>query len=122
MQHLLNWVEIPVRDLDRATKFYSRVFLVEFQPMEFGGTAYSIFAVSDQFNAGALVKGEGYEPRADGVVIYLNGGDDLSSSLNRVESAGGAILLPKTFVSDTVGHMAFFRDTEGNRIGLHSMG
>jgi predicted enzyme related to lactoylglutathione lyase len=41
--------------------------------------------------------------------------------LSRVEKAGGKILLKKTFLSDQAGHIAHFKDTEGNKIGLHSM-
>jgi uncharacterized protein len=39
--------------------------------------------------------------------------------LQRVEHAGGKILLPKTPISGDRG-FAYFEDTEGNRIGLHS--
>jgi predicted enzyme related to lactoylglutathione lyase len=39
-----------------------------------------------------------------------------------VERAGGKVLLGKTFLSEQAGHIAYVRDTEGNRIGLHSMG
>jgi predicted enzyme related to lactoylglutathione lyase len=62
-----------------------------------------------------------YVPRTDGVVIYLNGGNDLSTPLSRVEKAGGKVLLNKTFLSNEAGHVAYFKDSEGNRIGLHSM-
>jgi hypothetical protein len=40
--------------------------------------------------------------------------------LSRVEKAGGKVLLNKTFLSEEAGHIAFFTDTEGNKIGLHS--
>ena len=40
--------------------------------------------------------------------------------LVRIEKAGGKVLLPKTFMGDMVGNIAFFLDSEGNRIGLHS--
>jgi len=40
--------------------------------------------------------------------------------LERIEQEGGSILLPKTVVSPEIGFMAFFKDTEGNRIGIHS--
>jgi predicted enzyme related to lactoylglutathione lyase len=66
-------------------------------------------------------KGEAYVPSAKGTVAYLNGGADLSTALRRVEKAGGKLLLGKTFLSDQAGHIAYFEDTEGNKIGLHSM-
>jgi hypothetical protein len=65
----------------------------------------------------------GFKPSADsGVTIWLNAGDDLQVALDRVEAAGGQILQPKTPISEEYGHMAMILDTEGNRIGLHSMG
>jgi hypothetical protein len=55
------------------------------------------------------------------VLIYLNGNPDLQNVLNKVEAAGGKIMVPKTQISPEYGFMAVFVDTEGNRIGLHSV-
>jgi len=41
--------------------------------------------------------------------------------LDKVEAAGGKITLPKTLISPENGFMAIIIDTEGNRIGLHSV-
>jgi uncharacterized protein YciI len=43
----------------------------------------------DKFNTGCLAKGEGYVPSMQGVVVYLNGGDDLSVVLARVGKVRG---------------------------------
>ena len=69
---------------------------------------------------GCLMEGQGYEPSPKGSLIYLNGGENLSVPLSKVEAAGGKILLPKTAIGKN-GFMAHFTDTEGNKIGLHSM-
>ena len=71
--------------------------------------------------SGAVIKAEGYTPSADGSVIYLNAGADLSDALGRVEAAGGQVLVPKTGIGEN-GFFAFLLDTEGNKVGLHSMG
>ena len=63
---------------------------------------------------------KGYEPSSSGALIYLNGGEDLSIPLSRVEAAGGKIIRPKTAIGAN-GFMAQFTDTEGNRIAFHSM-
>ena len=64
----------------------------------------------------------GFKPTADsGVTVWLNAGDDLQTALDRVSSAGGKILMEKTPISDEYGFMAMILDTEGNRVGLHSM-
>jgi len=53
--------------------------------------------------------------------VYLNGGADLALMLARVEGAGGSIAVPKTEIGSDFGFFAYFIDTEGNRVGLHSM-
>ena len=121
MERLANWIEIPTNDIKRATAFYGTVLGVDFHEMDMGGKRYALFRVIDSNFGGALVEGEGYTPSAKGTVIYLNGGADLSAPLRRVEKAGGKVLLGKTFLSDQAGHIAYFEDTEGNKIGLHSM-
>jgi len=68
-----------------------------------------------------IVKGEGYTPSADGVTIYLNGGDNLQFILDKVEENGGEIIVPKTAHADESGYFAIFLDTEGNKLGLHSV-
>lgn len=55
-----------------------------------------------------------------GALIYLNGGDDLSVPLSKIEAAGGKILMPKTPIGPN-GFMAYFTDTEGKKVALHSM-
>ena len=40
--------------------------------------------------------------------------------LAQVEKAGGKIVMPKTSTGGN-GFMALFKDTEGNRVALHSM-
>jgi hypothetical protein len=54
-------------------------------------------------------------------LIYLNGNPDLQHVLDKVEAAGGSILMTKRAISEQFGFMAMIQDTEGNRIALHSM-
>ena len=69
---------------------------------------------------GAICFGQGYVPAQQGTLAYLNGGSDLNVVLNRVEKAGGKVLLPKTLISPEHGYFARFVDTEGNLLALHS--
>jgi uncharacterized protein len=48
-------------------------------------------------------------------------GSSIELGWARVEKAGGKVLLAKTFLSAEAGNIAYFKDTEGNKIGLHSM-
>ncbi|MEZ9232921.1 hypothetical protein AB4259_17745 [Vibrio amylolyticus] len=72
------------------------------------------------FVTGVIVKGEDFRPSADGVTIYLNGGDNLQVILDRVVKNNGRTIIPKTPHADEVGYFAIFLDSEGNKIGLHS--
>jgi uncharacterized protein len=122
MKHLLNWIEIPVEDMVRAKGFYSNILGTDLQDIPMDNMVYSIFATEDLYNSGALVQGEYYKPSENGVLIYLNGGDDLNKILLIIEENGGNVIMPKTFLSDMAGHIGMFIDTEGNRIGVQSMG
>jgi len=120
MANAINWFEIPVSDIDRATKFYSSILVGELQYMEMMGIKMAFLPMDGQGVGGALCQGEGYEPTAGGAKIYLNGGDDLSVALSRVEKAGGKVVMPKTKINDEIGYIAFFVDTEGNNLAFHS--
>ncbi|NJB85648.1 hypothetical protein GGR26_001393 [Lewinella marina] len=124
MHHALSWVEIPVTDFPRAQAFYSAIFDYEMPEMQMGPVRMGILLHDQQQGGigGAICSGEGYTPSPDGPKVYLNGGKDLTAVLDRVEAAGGQVLLSKTFISPDSGHFALFRDTEGNHVGLHSMG
>ena len=121
----LNWFEIPALDISRAKKFYETIFDVEMHDMgAMMGMKFIGFPAemgSGKAN-GALVQGEMHKPSMDGVVIYLNANPRIDEVINRVESAGGKIVMPKTQISPEIGYMAFFIDTEGNKLGLHAIG
>jgi predicted enzyme related to lactoylglutathione lyase len=117
MKNLVNWVEIPATNLERAKKFYSMILGVEFFDMSLGDLHYSIFPSQD----GALVSGADRKPSKSGALVYLNGGNDLSQSLAKVAGAGGVVLLGKTFLTKEAGHIGIFLDSEGNKMAFHSM-
>ena len=117
----VNWLEIPVEDFERAKAFYSRIFDFEMPQMPMGPNLMG-FLLFDQGKGvgGAIVQGEGYTPSQRGTLIYLNGGSDLSAVLDRIESAGGKIVVGKTMITPDLGYFAIFLDSEGNRLALHS--
>lgn len=121
MTNAINWFEIPVTDFARAKKFYETILGAEIMETPFPGGQYGMLPCDMEIGVGGgLVKGDGFEPSEKGTIVYLNGGEDLSVSLNRVEPAGGKIILPKTPIGQN-GFMAHFIDTEGNKVALHSM-
>lgn len=121
MTHAVKWFEIPVTDFARAKSFYETVLGITIERMDMGPTTMGMFSTDPNAIGGAIVHGDGGTPSATGTLVYLNGGDDLAPMLSRVVSAGGSVVVPKTDIGNDFGHFAHFLDTEGNKVGLHSM-
>jgi len=120
MESYISIFEIPATDISRAINFYQAILGVDIEKMEMPGMEIGILPYEGQMVTGVIMKGEGFKPSADGVTIYLNGGDNLQVILDRVQSNSGKVMLPKTPHADEVGYFAIFLDSEGNKIGLHS--
>jgi predicted enzyme related to lactoylglutathione lyase len=125
MQHAISWFEIPTTDINRAQQFYEAVFQFKMVAMDMENIKMRMFPVDNPMEGvgGALVDSGGFHKASatDGVLIYLNGNPDVQIFLDRVEAAGGKVLVPKTEISPEYGDMAIFVDTEGNRIALHNI-
>ena len=125
MNNAISWFEIPATDLGRAQKFYETVFGITLTPMDMPNIKMRMFPIDDPMTGigGAVVDSGGFHKPSftDGPLIYLNGNPDVQNVLDKVEAAGGKIMVPKTEISPEYGFMAVFVDTEGNRIGLHSV-
>jgi uncharacterized protein len=120
MTNAINWFEIPVTDFTRAKKFYETLYGAEIMEVPFPIGKYGMLPADMQNGiGGGIVQGQGFEPSDKGTIVYLNGGEDLSIPLAKVESAGGKILMPKTAIGGN-GFMAYILDTEGNKVALHS--
>lgn len=118
----LNWFEIPVADMQRAKHFYQVVFSMHMNETEMMGMQMAFFPYENGSGkaSGALVKSENHKPSSEGAIVYLNANPSMDELLEKIESMGGKVLLPKTQITPEVGYMAFFTDTEGNRVALHS--
>jgi uncharacterized protein len=116
----ISWFEIPATNFARAQAFYGAVLGRTIEPMVMGPITMGFLSSDPNAVGGAIVHGEG-APSKQGTMVYLNGGDDLAPMLARVESAGGSIAVPKTEIGNDFGFFAHFIDTEGNKVGLHSM-
>ena len=108
-KNAINWVEIPVKNFERGKKFYSTILGAEINVMDHPTMKYGLLPCEQGGVGGGIVQGEGYEPSSKGSLIYLNGGDDLSKVLSKVEKAGGKILLPKTSIGQNGIYGAFPR-------------
>lgn len=112
------YFEIPVVDMDRATRFYANVFNFTFDTTIIDNNAMALFPFTEKETgiSGALAKGEIYQPTKNGVLIYFNTGN-IDKTLTLAITNGAKILYPIT--NNGVGLVAEFEDTEGNRIALY---
>src|SRR3954471_20349977 len=97
-KNAISWFEIPATDLDRAQKFYESIFQISLIPMDLPNLKMRMFPLEDMMGVGgAVCEEEGfYKPSAtDGPMIYLNANPDVQNVLDRIEKAGGKIIVPK---------------------------
>ncbi len=119
--NILNWFEISVNDMARAKKFYEEIFSIKMEDSEMMDMKMAFFPFDMNGKvSGGLVQGPYHKPSMDGAKIYLNANPDLDVTLGKIEKAGGQVIMPKTKISDEIGYMSFFVDTEGNSVALHS--
>ena len=121
MANVLSWFEIPVTDFTRAKNFYEKVLGTSIEPMVMGPVTMGMLSSDPTAVGGAIVQGDGGSPSKLGTLVYLNGGDDLAPMLARAQQAGASVVVPKTEIGNDFGFFAHFVDTEGNKVGLHSM-
>jgi uncharacterized protein len=117
----VGWFEIPVSDMERAIAFYQSAMdcLLERHPM---GELDMAWFPSDESAYGAggtlIYQPDYYKPSQDGILVYFQS-SDIDENLRRIAAAGGTVLQDKTLISENIGYMALFLDSEGNRLALH---
>lgn len=124
MKNAISWFEIPVSNLTRAENFYETILGITFVKMDLPNIKMRIFPIDDPTGIGGSLCDSGgfHKPSStEGPLIYLNGNPDVQLILDKVESAGGKVLVPKTQISKEFGYMTVILDTEGNRIAFHSI-
>ncbi|MEX2364972.1 MAG: VOC family protein [Pseudohongiellaceae bacterium] len=114
----LVWLDIPVLDLDRAIAFYHPVLdwtLDDQRPH----ADMAVFRHTRGEVAVALIL-QSSPPGGLGPLPYLNCHGRLERALSQVEPCGGVVEQPFHSLAP-FGFRAVIRDSEGNRVALHSM-
>jgi hypothetical protein len=119
VKNYVSWFEIPALDFQQAVDFYNQIFGIKMTQNSTEINAMAFFPETSGIG-GAVIAGPGSIPSDKGTLIYLNGGDDLNDVLNKVEDAGGRIIMSKTLISKEEGYFAIFIDSQGNKLALHS--
>ncbi|MEW6050230.1 MAG: VOC family protein [Candidatus Zixiibacteriota bacterium] len=119
-KNAINWFEIPASDFDRAVKFYNTIMNINMQVFPMGPAQMAFFPMESGSVGGAVVKQPGHEPGPHGPLVYLNVTGQFDQVLGRVENAGGKVVSPKRLVTEEIGYVASFIDTEGNQVAIHA--
>jgi predicted enzyme related to lactoylglutathione lyase len=120
-RHQVVWFDIPVRDIDRAVRFYSAVLGMTLKKEQAGpGAAIAALPHSEGSIGGSLVQNMDAKPSESGPLLYLNTNGRIDDALQAVEKYGGRIVAEKHSIAP-FGFRAVVVDCEGNRIALHSL-
>ncbi len=123
MKQVIDWFEIPVRDLACAQVFYETVLQTSLQREDYAGPhmQMAVFAGEGDVVKGALMAGNpALQLGASGTLVYLHAGTSLDDALQRVVTAGGTVAMGKVALPEGLGFMAHMLDVDGNRVGLHA--
>ena len=114
------WVDIPVLDLDRAIRFYSAVLAAAVHKESAPGMEFGLLPhTQTSMIAGHDVAGEHNQPSMLGPLVYLSVDGRMDAALAAVEAGGGTVMTGRHSIGPH-GFRAIVKDTEGNRIALHS--
>ena len=119
IKDFISWFEIPAIDFQQAVNFYNHIFGINMETSISDAIAMAFFPTNKGVG-GAVIASSGSTPSTTGPLLYLNGGDDLNNVLNKVEEAGGRIIMQKTLINEDSGYFAIFIDSQGNKLALHS--
>jgi hypothetical protein len=119
LKDFVSWFEIPAVNFNQAVAFYNHIYGIEMKTIAYGENTIAFFP-SNGGIGGSIVSNSSSVPSDTGPLLYLNGGEDLNTILEKIPVAGGRIIMPKTFIDKDSGYFAVFIDSEGNKLALHS--
>ena len=103
MKNTSIWFEINVADLDKAKKFYDHVLQTNIRKEDVEGYP-PMGIIPDEGVNGALLEDEEYEaPEHSGIMLYFDWGSGINPNVGRVEEAVGAVVVPRSFVNESIG-------------------
>ena len=108
--------EICAKDLEKVSKFYTEAFSWQFQSWE-GPEEYYLITTGQENKAG--INGGMFKKDTDwpGVVNTIEV-DSVDDALTKIIYAGGKIIREKHVIPG-IGYQAYFKDPEGNLLGIH---
>jgi predicted enzyme related to lactoylglutathione lyase len=137
MEHsLIQWIQIPAKNLARAAKFYEDVFDAAFFFEELNHLPHAVFKANK--NGKKVLNGTLVETTKNigwGAVLFFEATGNFEMIMQLIEENGGKITTPKTlitrkdseneytipntYIDNKPGYYAHFEDSEGNKMGLY---
>jgi uncharacterized protein len=112
------WFDLPVADLERASRFYAAVLGIKVSREKAGNFSFAVLEHGPTGNGGCLIP-NAKEVSAAGILVYMNVDGRMRDALAQVEKQGGRVLKSTESIG-AHGFRAIVLDSEGNRIALHS--
>jgi len=120
MPHRIGQCAIPVKDLDRAIRFYSAVFGFSIKKMQFqNGKAIGLLSFGEGEFIGCLYRTDLHPPATEGPRIDLDVHGRMDKAIEAVGPNGGRVVKLRHSYGPG-GVRVIIDDSEGNRIALHS--
>src|SRR5271155_3647385 len=95
MSNQIVWCDIPVKDLDRAIKFYSAVLGKPVTKETAPGMTFGLLPHVHEGVGGCLAVMEDNQPGLNGPLVYLNADGRLDEAIAAATANGGKVLKPK---------------------------
>jgi predicted enzyme related to lactoylglutathione lyase len=127
--NVITWFEIPVKDSARARTFYEKILDIKMrtqyleetnEELTFFPSVPGVIQATSGRVSGVLLKSERAKPSMNGTTVYLNAYPTIQTVIDKIEDAGGKVLVPKKKI--LAGYICVFMDTEGNEVALHAEG
>ncbi|MGR3455039.1 VOC family protein [Pseudooceanicola sp.] len=113
-QAFVVWTEIPVRDMQKAMKFYNDVFGWSLKLDESGPNPMAVFSDGAQGVGGHLYPGT--PGMGAGPTVHLAVPDGLAAATDRAKIGGAKVLYGP--IEIPAGRFTYIEDPDGNSIGL----
>ena len=113
MANTVSWFEVVGQDGQKLRNFYADVFGWQFQMPE--GLEGVDYGMTDPSQTG-IGGGIGTTPAGAGHATFYVEVDDPQATLDKIESAGGKVVMPVTEMPMVT--LAQFEDPEGHLVGL----
>jgi hypothetical protein len=119
MKNQVVWLDLPVLNLERAAQFYEQVLDAPVKIEQYEQFRFAVLPHEGTNVSGCLIPSQPEDIIERGVLIYFNVTDRLSAVLAQIPKIGGEVLEAKHSIGPH-GFRAIVKDSEGNRIALHS--